>query len=84
MTRLVGDINEAKSAITNNLNGLLRSLVTTFGNLIMLVLISWKLSIATFVMVPIYLMVSTYYTKRNKILTKKHKDIMAEMGSHIA
>lgn len=80
----MGDINLAKSAITNNLNELIKSTVITLGNLIMLVLISWKLSIAIIVMVPIYLLISTFYTKRNKILTRKHRDIMAEMASHIA
>ena len=84
VSRLGSDISLAKSAITNNLNGLLKSIVTTVGNLVMLVWISWKLSIAILLMVPIYVIVSGYYTKKSKVLTREYRDIVAEMAAHIA
>ena len=77
MSRLTSDINQAKSAISNNLTFLIRNILTVVGNIIILIIMSWKLSLCVLLLVPIYVIVGLQYTKKSKVLVRKRQDIMA-------
>lgn len=83
MSRLTSDINQAKSAISNNLTFLIRNILTVIGNIIILVLMSWKLSLCVLLLVPIYIVFGVQYTKKSKVLVRKRQDILAEMSAHV-
>ena len=77
ISRLTGDINQAKSAISNNVGFLIRNTLTIIGNLIVLFMMSWKLSLCVLVLVPVYAFVALQYTKKAKVLIRKKQDILA-------
>ena len=70
MSRLGSDINQAKSAVSNNLTFLLKNSVTIIANIIFLFVMSWKLSLSVMTILPFYVAVTVYYSKKFKPLVK--------------
>lgn len=83
ISRLSSDINQAKSAISNNLAYMIRNILTLVGNIIIIVTMSWRLTLCVLIIVPIYVLIVFQYTKRAKVLIRQKQDMIAEMASHI-
>ena len=83
ISRLGTDINQAKSAISNNLTFLLRNILTILGNIFILFMMSWKLTLCVLVVVPLYAFIVFQCTKKTKMLVRERQDIEAEMTSHV-
>lgn len=84
VSRLSSDVNQAKSAVSNNLTYLIRNIVIIFSNVIILFTISWKLTLLVMLLIPIYAIITRQYSKRNKVLVKEHQDVMAEISAFVA
>ncbi len=78
------DINQAKSAVSDNLTFLTRNFVTIIANIIFLFVMSWKLTLSVMMIMPFYTAVTIFYSKRYKPLVKEYQDVMAEMSAHIS
>jgi ABC-type multidrug transport system fused ATPase/permease subunit len=84
VSRLSSDVNQAKSAVSNNLTYLIRSVVIICSNIIILFTISWKLTCLVMMLVPIYSVITLQYSKRNKVLVKQYQDVQAEVSAAVA
>lgn len=84
VSRLSSDVNQAKSAISNNLTFLIRNMVIILSNIIILFSINWKLASLVMLLVPIYSILTLQYSKRNKILVKEYQDVQAEISAAVA
>lgn len=82
-SRLGNDINQAKSAVSNNITFLLRNLLTIIGNIFVLMFMSWKLTMLVLIIVPIYGFVTMIHNRKTKQLTREIQDIVAETSSHV-
>ena len=83
VSRITNDVNQAKSAISNNLTFMLRNVVTILGSLIVLLIMSWKLTMFLIAMIPIYVYINMAYASKAKKLVKDRQDIEAEISQHI-
>lgn len=83
-SRLGNDINQAKSAVSNNLSYLIRNLVTIASNIVFLFVMSWKLSLSVMIILPFYVAVTVYYSKRFKPLVREYADVTAEMSAYVS
>lgn len=77
VSRLGNDINQAKSAISNNLTFLLRNVVTIIGSIVFLFMMSWRLTFVVLTIVPLYAFTTLQYTRKAKELGRKKQDIEA-------
>lgn len=77
ISRLGNDINQAKSAISNNITFLIRNIISIVGCIVFLFYMSWKLTFIVLTIVPIYALVTLQYTRKAKLLVKKNQDIQA-------
>lgn len=77
MSRLSSDVNQAKSAVSNNLTYMIRNVVIILSNIIILFTISWVLTFLVMILVPLYSMVTLQYSKRNKVLVRQYQDVQA-------
>lgn len=75
ISRLSNDINQAKSAISNNLTYLIRNIVNIIGSIVLLFMMSWKLTLIVLTIVPIYAVVTLQYTRKAKLLVRKKQDL---------
>jgi ABC-type multidrug transport system fused ATPase/permease subunit len=76
-SRLGNDINQAKSAVSNNVTFLLRNLLTIIGNIFVLMFMSWKLTMLVLIIVPIYGLVTIIHNRKTKQFTRDIQDIVA-------
>jgi ABC-type multidrug transport system fused ATPase/permease subunit len=70
VSRLSSDVNQAKSAVSNNLTYMIRSVVIIISNIIILFTISWVLTFLVMILVPLYSFITLQYSKRNKVLVR--------------
>ena len=77
------DINQAKSAISNNITFLLRSILTTIGNICILMFMSWKLSLMVLILVPLYMLITSIHNRKTKVLVRQYQDVQAESSAHL-
>ena len=75
MSRLSSDVNQAKSAVSNNLTFLIRNSVIIISNIIILFTLSLKLTLFIMLLVPIYSFITRQYSKRSKVLVKEYQDV---------
>jgi ABC-type multidrug transport system fused ATPase/permease subunit len=77
VSRLGTDVNQAKSAVSNNLTFFIRNLVTIIGNIIILFVMSWKLTLSVMAIIPLYAAVTIFYNKKYKPLVVEYQDVLA-------
>ena len=70
VSRLGNDINQAKSAVSNNLTFLTKNFVTILANIVFLFVMSWKLTLSVMSILPFFIAVTVYYSKTFKPLVK--------------
>ncbi len=76
-SRLGNDINQAKNAISDNLVFLIRNSVTIIANIIFLFVMSWKLTLSVMTILPFFIGITVYYSKKFKPLVKEYQDVVA-------
>ena len=84
MSRLSSDVNQAKSAISNNLTYMLRSLVIIFSSIFVLFTINFKLTCLILLIVPFYLLITALYSRKKKVLIREYQDVQAEISGLVA
>jgi ABC-type multidrug transport system fused ATPase/permease subunit len=77
VSRLSSDVNQAKSAISNNLTYLIRNLIIIGASFIVLFTISVFLTCLVLLLVPIYIFMTAYYSRNKKVLVREYQDIQA-------
>lgn len=76
-SRLTSDTTKVTDCITLNLNVFLRSFVQAVGVVIFMGLLNWKLTLVTFVSIPIVTVISRVYGSYYQKLSKKVQDSLA-------
>jgi len=77
VSRLSSDVNQAKSAISNNLTFFIRNFVVISASIFVLFAINAKLTLLVLLIVPFYLAITMFYSKRNKVLVREYQDVQA-------
>lgn len=84
VSRLSSDVNQAKSAISNNLTYLIRNIVIIFSNIIILFTLNLTLTFLVMTLVPMYSFITLQYSKRNKLLVREYQDVQAEISALVS
>lgn len=70
ISRMTNDISAARNAVSGNVVMLARNLIMCIGNIIMLFLISFKLTCAVVVTIPIFGIFTVIYSRLSKKFEK--------------
>ncbi|KAL4463264.1 hypothetical protein ABPG74_007265 [Tetrahymena malaccensis] len=77
MSRLSRDVQTVKALVSFNSNMLLRNFLLCVFNIIMLFVLSWKVTLSIIPIIPSYYFVTKYYSFKSKQIEKKISDINA-------
>lgn len=66
MSRLGRDVATAKAAVSFNSTMLLRNLLLCVSNVVMLFVLSWKVTLSIIPIIPSYYLVTKYYSFKSK------------------
>uniref|UniRef100_A0A0R3RVW7 ATP-binding cassette sub-family B member 9 n=1 Tax=Elaeophora elaphi TaxID=1147741 RepID=A0A0R3RVW7_9BILA len=82
-SRLTTDCETMSSTISTNLNVFLRNTVMLLGSLIFMSTLSWRLSLVTFIIIPVVGFVTKVYGAYYDLLTEKTQGTIA-VSNHVA
>ncbi|EAR88936.1 ABC-type multidrug transport system, ATPase and permease component (macronuclear) [Tetrahymena thermophila SB210] len=77
ISRLSRDVQTVKALVSLNSNMLLRNFLLCIGNIIMLFVLSWKVTLSIIPLIPSYYFITQYYSFKSKQIEKKISDINA-------
>src|SRR5579872_7033442 len=80
-SRLGNDVGGIQDVITNTAAGTLANVVTFISTVIAMLFISWQLTVLTFVMLPIFLVITYRVGKIRREISKATQASMANMSS---
>jgi ATP-binding cassette, subfamily B, bacterial len=81
VSRLNSDVSGVRDAFTNILSTTIGNLVTVTLVLAAMFTLSWRLTLATLVLVPVFLLPARYVGRRLRALTRESYDRAAEMNN---
>jgi ABC-type multidrug transport system fused ATPase/permease subunit len=81
LSRLSDDCSVLQNAVTTNISMLLRNLVTAVGTLMIILLISWRLTLVMLAVVPVLAISAVRYGKFVKAISKSVQDALADASS---
>lgn len=77
VSRLTSDVKQAKTAISQNLTFFIKNMVVIAASMCVLFSINTKLTLLVLLIVPFYLIITVYYSRKKKILTREYQDVEA-------
>jgi len=81
VSRLNGDVSGVRDAFTDILSTAVGNLVTVTLVLAAMFLLSWQLTLAVLILVPVFLLPARYAGRRLQALTRESYDRMSEMNN---
>ncbi|VIO95856.1 ABC transporter family protein [Brugia malayi] len=82
-SRLTTDCETMSSTVSTNLNVFLRNIVMLLGSLVFMITLSWRLSLVTFIIVPVVGFITKVYGAYYDLLTEKTQGTIAT-SNHVA
>ena len=83
ISRLNSDVIGAQQAFTSTLGGVLGNLISLIVVLIAMFALSWQITLAALVLVPIFLLPARWMGRRLQILTREQMSVNAVMGNQM-
>jgi len=84
VSRLTSDVKQAKTAISQNLTFFIKNMVVIAASMCVLFSINRFLTFLVLFLVPFYLIITVFYSRRKKILTREYQDVEAEISGLVA
>jgi len=83
ISRLNSDVIGAQQAFTSTLGGVLGNLISVTIVLITMFALSWQITLASLILVPLFLLPARYMGRRLQALTREQMTLNAEMSSQM-
>lgn len=83
ISRLNSDVIGAQQAFTSTLGGVLGNLISLTVVLIAMFALSWQITLAALVLVPIFLLPARWMGRRLQVLTREQMSVNATMGNQM-
>jgi ATP-binding cassette subfamily B protein len=81
VSRLNSDVSGVRDAFSNILSTAIGNLVTVTLVLVAMFTLSWRLTLATLILVPVFLLPARHVGRRLRVLTRESYDRMAEVNN---
>ena len=83
ISRLNSDVIGAQQAFTSTLGGVLGNLISVSVVLVAMFALSWQITLASLILVPLFLLPARYMGRRLQSLTREQMGLNAEMSSQM-
>lgn len=83
ISRLNSDVIGAQQAFTSTLGGVLGNLISVSVVLVAMFALSWQITLASLILVPLFLLPARYMGRRLQALTREQMGLNAEMSSQM-
>lgn len=83
LSRITNDVDTVNQTLSQSLTQLITSLITVVGVLVMMVSISWLMTLVSLVVIPLTLGVVTFIVSRSQIYFKQQQDFLGHVNGHV-
>jgi len=83
VSRLNNDVIGAQTAFTSTMSGVLGNVISLFTVLVTMMILSWKITLAALILLPMFILPAKYLGRRLQSLTREQMQLNAEMGSQM-
>lgn len=83
ISRLNSDVIGAQQAFTSTLGGVLGNLISVTVVLVAMFALSWQITLASLILVPLFLLPARYMGRRLQAMTREQMTLNAEMSSQM-
>lgn len=83
LSRITNDVDTVSQSLNQSMTQIITSITTILGILIMMLTISWLLTLVAIVVLPISFVLISIIVKKSQKLFKRQQDTLAEINGHI-
>lgn len=83
LSRITNDVDTVNQTLSQSLSQIINSIVTVFGVLVMMFLISWQMTIIALLMVPLSMFFVQFIVKRSQKYFRQQQDYLGHVNGHI-
>jgi ATP-binding cassette subfamily B protein len=83
LSRVTNDVDTIANTLQQSLVQIITSLVTLVGSVVMMMTISWQLSLVAIATLPFYFFATTLITKRSQGYYKSQQRLLGQLSGHV-
>jgi ATP-binding cassette subfamily B protein len=83
LSRVTNDIDNIQNTLINTLTGLITSILTLFGVVVMMFVLSWKLALVTLATIPLALLITAIVGTRAQKLFQRQWDATGKVNAEV-
>lgn len=83
LSRITNDVDTVNQTLSQSLTQLITSVMTVIGVLIMMLSISWLMTVASLLVIPLTLGVVTAIIKRSQVYFRQQQDYLGNVNGHV-
>jgi ATP-binding cassette subfamily B multidrug efflux pump len=83
LSRVTNDVDTLSQTLNQSLSQIITSVITVVGVLIMMLTISWQLTLASMIMIPLSMGLIILIVKKSQIFFKQQQDYLGHVNGHV-
>ncbi|WP_291643823.1 ABC transporter ATP-binding protein [Clostridium sp.] len=83
LSRVTNDVDTLSQTLNQSLSQIITSVITVVGVLIMMLTISWQLTLASMIMIPLSMGLVIVIVKKSQIFFKQQQDYLGNVNGHV-
>ncbi|MEK6265495.1 MAG: ABC transporter ATP-binding protein/permease [Clostridium sp.] len=83
LSRVTNDVDTLSQTLNQSLSQIITSVITVVGVLIMMLTISWQLTLASMIMIPLSMGLVIVIVKKSQIYFKQQQDYLGNVNGHV-
>ncbi len=83
LSRVTNDVDTLSQTLNQSLSQIITSVITVVGVLIMMLTISWRLTLASMIMIPLSIGLIITIVKKSQIFFKQQQDYLGNVNGHV-
>lgn len=83
LSRITNDVDTVNQTLSQSLSQIINSIVTVFGVLVMMFVISWQMTIIALLMIPLSMFFVQFIVKRSQKYFRQQQDYLGHVNGHI-
>ncbi len=83
LSRITNDVDTVNQTLSQSLTQIITSLITVVGVLVMMLSISWLMTLVSLIVIPLTLMLVTFIVNRSQVYFKEQQDYLGHVNGHV-
>ncbi len=83
LSRITNDVDTVNQTLSQSLTQIVTSIITVIGVLIMMISISWQMTLVALIVIPLSLIIVSQIVKRSQVYYKEQQEYIGNVNGHV-